>query len=59
MLASFMRLGRPWRRSRSRTSVTVPEATTLYQVAQENLETLYGAVDDGAVKVALPRFVKK
>jgi hypothetical protein len=36
-----------------------PEATTLYQVVQENLETLYGAVDDGAVKVTLPRFVKK
>ena len=36
-----------------------PEATTLYQVVQDNLETLYGAVDDGAVKLALPRFVKK
>jgi hypothetical protein len=28
-----------------------PEATTLYQVVQDNLETLYGAVDDGAVKL--------
>lgn len=36
-----------------------PEATTLYQVVQDNLETLYGAVDDGAVKLALPRFVRK
>ena len=36
-----------------------PEATTLYQFVQENLETLYGAVDDGAVRVALPRFVRK
>jgi hypothetical protein len=36
-----------------------PEATTLYQVVQGNLETLYGAVDDGAVKLALPRFVRK
>jgi len=35
------------------------EATTLYQVVQENLETLYGAVDDGAVKVAPPPFGKK
>ena len=36
-----------------------PEATTLYEVVQDNLETLYGAVDDGAVRIALPRFVKK
>ena len=36
-----------------------PEATTLYQVVQDNLETLYGAVDDGAVPIALPRFVRK
>jgi len=36
-----------------------PEATTLYQVVQDNLETLYGAVDEGAVPIALPRFVRK
>jgi hypothetical protein len=36
-----------------------PEATTLYEVVQDNLETLYGAVDDGALKLALPRFVRK
>jgi Transposase zinc-binding domain/Putative transposase len=30
-----------------------------YQVVQDNLQTLYGAVDDGAVPIALPRFVKK
>jgi hypothetical protein len=36
-----------------------PQESTLYQVVQDNLETLYGAVDDGAVKIALPRFVKK
>ena len=36
-----------------------PETTTLYQIVQDNLETLYGAVDDGAVKLALPRFVRK
>ena len=36
-----------------------PEGTTLYRIVQDNLETLYGAVDDGAVKVALPRFVRK
>ena len=34
------------------------EATTLYLVVQDNLETLYGGVDDGAVKLALPRFVR-
>ncbi len=36
-----------------------PEETTLYQVVQDNLATLYGAVDDGAVAIALPRFVRK
>lgn len=36
-----------------------PEATTLYQVVQGNLETLHGAVNDGALKLGLPRFVKK
>jgi hypothetical protein len=36
-----------------------PEATTLYQVVADNLATLYGAVDDGALGIALPRFVKK
>ena len=30
-----------------------PEATTLYQVVQDNLETLYEAVDEGAVPIAL------
>ncbi len=36
-----------------------PEATTLYQVVQDNLATLYGAVDDGAIPVALPSFVRR
>jgi len=36
-----------------------PEETTLYRVVQENLETLYGAVDDGALAIALPKFVRK
>jgi hypothetical protein len=36
-----------------------PEATTLYQVVADNLATLYGAVDEGALGIALPRFVKK
>ena len=36
-----------------------PEATTLYEVVQDNLATLYGAVEDGAVSIALPKFVRK
>jgi len=36
-----------------------PEETTLYQVVADNLATLYGAVDEGALGIALPRFVKK
>ena len=35
-----------------------PETTTLYAVVRDNLETLYGAVDDGALGVALPSFVR-
>jgi len=35
-----------------------PETTTLYAVVRDNLETLYGAVDDGALGVALPAFVR-
>jgi hypothetical protein len=34
-------------------------ATTLYEVVRDNLETLYVVFDDGAVKVVLPRFVRK
>ncbi len=33
--------------------------TTLYHVVQENLDTLYGAVEDGALAIALPKFVRK
>jgi len=36
-----------------------PETTTLYEVVRDNLETLYGAVDDGALPIALPAFVRK
>jgi hypothetical protein len=35
-----------------------PEQTTLYAVVRDNLETLYGAVDDGALGIALPEFVR-
>jgi hypothetical protein len=36
-----------------------PEETTLYRVVADNLETFYGAVDDGALPITLPKFVKK
>ena len=36
-----------------------PEQTTLYEVVRDNLETLYAAVDDGALPFALPAFVRK
>ena len=36
-----------------------PEESTLYKVVQGNLATLYGAVDDGAVPIRLPGFVRK
>ena len=36
-----------------------PEETTLYRVVQDNLATLVGAVEDGALAIALPKFVKK
>jgi hypothetical protein len=36
-----------------------PDGTTLYRVVRENAETLYAAVDDGAVSMSLPAFVRK
>jgi len=36
-----------------------PEETTLYEVVRDNLETLYAAVDDCALSVGLPAFVRK
>jgi hypothetical protein len=36
-----------------------PETTTLYHVVRENLDTLYGAVDDGVLPIALPPFVRR
>jgi hypothetical protein len=35
------------------------ETTALYGVVRENLETLYGAIDDGALGVKLPKHAKK
>jgi hypothetical protein len=36
-----------------------PEATVLYQVVQDSLETLYGAIDDGALAVRIPKHARK
>ncbi|MCC6649239.1 MAG: hypothetical protein IT374_27175 [Polyangiaceae bacterium] len=36
-----------------------PEATALYEVVRDNLETLYGAIDDGALAVKIPKHARK
>ena len=36
-----------------------PERTALYEVVRDNLETLYGAIDDGALEVRLGKHAKK
>ena len=36
-----------------------PEATALYEVVRDNLETLYGAIDDGAIAVRIPKHARK
>ena len=36
-----------------------PETTALYEVVRDNLETLLGAVDDGALAVRIPRHARK
>ncbi len=36
-----------------------PETTTLYEVVRDNLETLYGAIDDGALAARVPKHAKK
>ena len=48
------RVGAPFVYERRR-----PEATTLYEVVRDNLDTLYGAVDEGAIAISLPGFVRK
>lgn len=35
-----------------------PEKTTLYEVVRDNVETLYGAIDDGAVAIRIPEHAK-
>ena len=36
-----------------------PETTALYEVVRDNLETLLGAVDDGALAVRIPKHARK
>ena len=36
-----------------------PESTTLYEVVRDNIETLYAAIDDGALDVRVPKHAKK
>ena len=36
-----------------------PEATALYEVVRDNIETLVGAIDDGALAVRIPRQARR
>ena len=36
-----------------------PEKTALYEVVRDNLETLYGAIGDGAIAVGIPKHARK
>ena len=36
-----------------------PETTALYEVVRDNLATLYGAIDDGAIAVCIPKHARK
>jgi hypothetical protein len=36
-----------------------PETTALYEVVRGNLETLYGAIEDGAIAVRIPQHARK
>jgi len=36
-----------------------PQTTALYEVVRDNLETLYGAIEDGAIAVRIPRHARK
>jgi Transposase zinc-binding domain len=35
-----------------------PETTALYEVVRDNLETLLGAIDDGALAVRIPKHAR-
>ena len=36
-----------------------PETTALYEVVRDNIETLFGAIDDGALAVRIPKHARK
>ena len=36
-----------------------PGTTALYEVVRDNLETLYGAIEDGAIALRIPKHVRK
>jgi len=36
-----------------------PRTTALYEVVRDNLETLYGAIEDGAIAVRIPKHARK
>jgi hypothetical protein len=36
-----------------------PRTTALYEVVRDNLETLYGAIGDGAIAVRIPKHARK
>ena len=36
-----------------------PETTALYEVVRDNLETLSGAIEDGAIAVRIPKHARK
>ncbi|CAN5244756.1 hypothetical protein BH09MYX1_BH09MYX1_62720 [soil metagenome] len=36
-----------------------PERTALYEVVRDNLETLYGAIEDGALDVRIAKHARK
>ena len=35
-----------------------PETTALYEVVRDNIETLFGAINDGALPVRIPRHAR-
>jgi hypothetical protein len=36
-----------------------PETSALYEVVRDSLETLYGAIGDGAIAVRIPKHARK
>ena len=36
-----------------------PESTTLYEVVRDNIETLFGAIDDGGLAVRIPKHARQ